>query len=95
MPQLTETVKKVQAGKESRPRRPGRSRRSSSAHVKALPAHGETQRTNQAAPAVPQVRSQRQGGRAPVAVDGESFIQRWLVSIRVPVGALAADHNAA
>jgi hypothetical protein len=95
VPQLTETVKKVQAGKEKPPAPAGKIPPIELAHVKALPAHGETQDESKLPLPFRKYDPNAKADAAPVAVDGEGFIQRWLVLNPVPVGALAADHNAA
>ena len=95
VPELTDTVKKVQAGKEKPPVPAGKIPPIELAHVKALPAHGEAQEESKLPLPFRKYDPNAKADAAPVAVDGEGFIQRWLLLNPVPVGALASDHNAA
>src|SRR5262245_26358129 len=95
VPQLTETVKKVQTGKEKPPAPAGKIPPIELAHVKALPAHGEAQDESKLPLPFRKYDPNAKADAAPVAVDGEGFIQRWLVLNPIPVGELAGDHNAA
>jgi len=95
VPQLTDTVKKVQSGKEKPPAPVAKIPPIELAHVKALPAHGEAQDDAKLPLPFRKYDPNAKADAAPVAVDGEGFIQRWLVLNPIPVGDLAADHNAA
>jgi hypothetical protein len=95
VPQLTDTVKKVQSGKEKPPAPVSKIPPIELAHVKALPAHGEAQDDGKLPLPFRKYDPNAKVDAVPVAVDGEGFIQRWLVLNPIPVGDLAADHNAA
>jgi len=95
VPELTELVRKVLSGKEKPPAPVAKIPPIELSHVKALPAHGEP--ADDAKLPVPfrKYDPNAKADAAPVAVDGEGFLQRWLVLGPIPVGTLAGDPNAA
>jgi len=95
VPELTELVKKILAGKEKAPAPVAKIPPIELAHVKALPAHGEPIDESKIPIPFRKYDPNAKADAAPVAVDGEGFLQRWLTLGPIPLGPAAADPNAA
>ncbi len=93
--ELSEMVKKCLAGKEKPPVPVAKIPPIELQHVKALPSHGEPLDESKMPVPFRKYDPNAKADAAPVAVDAEGFLQRWLVLGPIPVGELAADHNAA
>jgi hypothetical protein len=94
-PALSEIVTNVLAGKAQPPAPVAKIPPMDLAHVKALPAHGEP--LDEAKLPIPfrKYDPNAKAEAAPVPVNAEGFLQRWLVLGAIPLGAAASDHNAA
>jgi len=94
-PALSELVSNVLSGKAKPPAPAAKIPPMELAHVKALPSHGEPVDETKLPLPFRTYDPNAKADAAPVAVDGEGFLQRWIVLGPIPMGALAADHNAA
>ena len=94
-PELSQLVTSVLSGKAKPPAPVAKIPPMELIHVKALPAHGEPLDETKLPLPFRKYDSNAKADAAPVATDGEGFLQRWIVLGPIPVGALAGDHNAA
>jgi hypothetical protein len=94
-PALSELVTKVLAGKEKPPAPVAKIPPMELHHVKSLPAHGEPLDESKLPIPFRTYDPNAKADAAPVAADGEGFLQRWITLGPIPVGNLAGDHNAA
>lgn len=93
--ELAERVRQVLAGKDKAPAPVAKIPAIELSHVKALPAHGEPM--EEASLPLPFRRhdpNAKAEARA-VAVNGEGFLQRWLVLGAIPLGEAGNDHSVA
>ena len=95
VPELTELVRKILAGKEKPPATVAKIPPIELIHVKALPAHGEASDDAKIPLPFRKYDPNAKADAAPVAVDGEGFLQRWIVLGPISIGELAADPGAA
>jgi len=95
VPELTEVVKKVLSGKEKPPAPVAKIPPIELIHVKALPAHGEASDDAKLPLPFRKYDPNAKAEAAPVAVDGEGFLQRWSVLGPIALGDLAANHSLA
>jgi hypothetical protein len=93
--ELTDLVRNVLAGKEKPPAPVAKIPPIELTHVKALPAHGEASDDAKIPLPFRKYDPNAKAEAAPVAVDGEGFLQRWIVLGPIPVGELAGNHQAA
>ena len=92
---LSDTVQKVLSGKSKAPAPSAKIPPIDKPHVAALPAFGEPLDETKLPLPFRKYDPNARADAAAVAVDGEGFLQRWLVLGPIPLAAQAADPNAA